>query len=159
VSDLEIKPTRYGAPAAQTLIAAALADLVERYGSGDDNPVDAVEFDPPEGCFLVAWRDGVPVACAGWRTLAHAREGFDEDIAEIKRMYAVPDARGTGAAEAMLRALEESARDAGMRRMVLETGDRQPEAIGFYRRMGYEPIEHYGHYRDYPDVVSLGRDL
>jgi GNAT superfamily N-acetyltransferase len=159
VTDVEIRPSRFGAPAAQKLIDAAQADLAERYGSGDESPVEPIEFDPPEGLFLVAWRDGEPVACGGWRTLGHAKEGVAEDIAEIKRMYAVPLVRGTGAAQVLLRALESSAREAGMRQMWLETGNRQPEAIAFYTKNGYDRIADYGHYKDYGGVASFGRTL
>ena len=159
MTDVEIKLTRFGAPVAQKLIAAAQADLAERYGSGDENPIDPVEFDPPEGCFLVAWRNGEAVACGGWRTLGHAQQGVDDDIAEIKRMYAVPAVRGTGAASALLRALEESAREAGMRRMWLETGVKQPEAIAFYAKNGYERITDYGYYKGEAGVRSFGRGL
>lgn len=159
MTDVEIKPTRFGAPAAQKLVAAAQADLAERYGSGDENPIEPVEFDPPEGCFLIAWHGGEPVACGGWRTLGYAQDGFGHDIAEIKRMYAVPSVRGSGAAAALLRALEDNARTAGMRQMWLETGDRQPEAIAFYAKYGYERIPDYGYYKDANGVRSFGREL
>jgi GNAT superfamily N-acetyltransferase len=155
-----IRPSRYGAPAAQTLVAAAQADLAARYGSGDETTIEAVEFDPPEGGFLIAYLRGEPVACGGWRTLSHFTDaGVAEDVAEIKRMYAVPSARGNGTAQALLAALEESARESGMHRMVLETGGRNPEAIRFYSKCGYEIITNYGHYKDEPDCVSFGRDL
>jgi len=160
VTDLVIKPSRYGAPAAQTLVTAAQADLAARYGSGDETSIEAVQFDPPEGAFLVAYLNGEPVACGGWRTLSHFTDaGVAEDVAEIKRMYAVPSARGKGTAQALLAALEESARESGMHRMVLETGGRNPEAIRFYQKCGYTPIANYGHYKDEPDCASFGRDL
>jgi GNAT superfamily N-acetyltransferase len=160
VSDLEIRPSRFGAPAARTLVAAAQADLAARYGSGDETAVEAIEFDPPEGAFLVAFLGGEPVACAGWRTLSHFSDaGIAEDVAEVKRMYAVPSVRGTGVATALLTAVEDSARSRGMRRMVLETGALQPEAIRFYTKSGYEQITNYGYYKDEPDCVCFGRDL
>jgi GNAT superfamily N-acetyltransferase len=162
VSDLVIKQSRFGAPAAKALVAAAQADLVARYGSGDENPVESVEFDPPEGCFLVAYSAGQPVACGGWRTLAHFADddgGVPEDVAEIKRLYAVPEVRGTGIAAAVLKALEDSARANGMRRVVLETGVQQPEAVRFYEKQGYDRISNYGYYKDEEECVSFGRDL
>jgi len=160
VTDLVIKPSRYGAPAAQTLVTAAQADLAARYGSGDETSIEAVQFDPPEGAFLVAYLNGEPVACGGWRTLSHFTDaGVAEDVAEIKRMYSVPTARGKGTAQALLAALEESARESGMHRMVLETGRRQPEAIRFYEKCGYEQIANYGYYKDEADCVSFCRDL
>ena len=161
MGDIEIRPTRYGAPTAQVLVRAALAELAERYGGGgDDTPVDPAQFDPPEGSFLLAWRDGEPVGCGGWRIMAHyTDDGVGEDVAEVKRMYTVPEARGQGVARAMLKALEESARQAGMRRLILETGDRQPEAIALYESSGYSLIKNYGYYRDHEGVASYGRDL
>jgi len=161
VSDFEIRPSRFRAPAAQALITALQADLTERYGSADENPIETVQFDPPEGAFLVAWQAGVPVACAGWRTISHFHDDSDipEDVAEVKRMYVAPSARGTGVAALLLAALEESARDNGMHRMILETGQQQPEALRFYAKCGYAEIPNYGYYKNEPDCVSFGRDL
>ncbi len=161
VDELEIRRTPYDEPVARALVDAALADLVMRYGgSGDDNPMADGEFDPPDGGFLVAFLDGEPVACGGWRTLTITSDsGMPEVVAEIKRMYAVPAARGSGVAAALLRAIEESAREAGRHRIVLETGGRNPEAIAFYAKQGYRRITNYGYYREYPDCVSFGLDL
>jgi GNAT superfamily N-acetyltransferase len=161
VSDLEIRQHPYGDPVARAMVDTAMADLVERYGgAGDDNPIADGEFDPPNGGFLVGWLDGVPVVCGGWRSLTITSDsGTPELVAEIKRMYAVPAARGTGAAATLLRAIEQEARDAGMHRLVLETGGRNPEAIAFYAKQGYERITNYGYYREYPDCVSFGLEL
>ena len=161
MEEIQIRQTRYGARIAQDLVEAAMAELGERYGgSGDGTPVEAVEFDPPEGCFLVAWVDGEPVACGGWRTLAHfSVAGVPEDVAEIKRMYTTPAARKSGVATVVLRSLEENAWAAGMHRVVLETGELQPDAIAFYEKNGYARITNYGFYKDEPGCVSFGRDL
>jgi GNAT superfamily N-acetyltransferase len=161
VSDFEIRPSRYGAPVAQRLITAAQAELTQRYGSADENPIEPVQFDPPEGAFFVAWQSGTAIACAGWRTLTHSRDdtGMAEDVAELKRMYVAPSARGTGVAAVLLAALEDSAREYGMPRMILETGRQQPEALRFYAKSGYVQIPNYGHYRNEPDCVSFARDL
>ena len=68
--------------------------------------------------------------------------------AEIKRMYVVPDARGAGHARTLLAELERTAAAAGRRRMILETGTAQPEAMSLYRACGYQPIGRFGTYRD-----------
>ena len=65
-------------------------------------------------------------------------------------MYVDPDARRRGVGRAILRALEDRARDFGYTRLQLETGARQPEAITLYESAGYLPIEPYGYYRDSP---------
>jgi GNAT superfamily N-acetyltransferase len=160
VSDLEIRPSAYDAPEAEPLLRAAHEDLIEVYGSGDENPVDPREFDPPAGRFLIAWLDGEAIACGAWRTVPDGKAGaVDGDTAEIKRMFAAPAARGSGVAAALLRALEDSAREHGRRRMVLETGTPQAAAVRFYEKNGYRPIENYGFYREYDDCRSFARDL
>ncbi|MEV0002031.1 GNAT family N-acetyltransferase [Micromonospora sp. NPDC050980] len=155
MSEIEILPRRFDAPESQALIRAALADLGARYGgSGDETPVDAAEFVPPAGAFLVAYLAGQPVGCGGWRS-----HGEDGDTAELKRMYTAPAARGRGVARSVLAAIERSARDAGRKRIVLECGDRQPEAIAMYTSSGYERIPNFGYYQDEPGCLSFGRTL
>jgi GNAT superfamily N-acetyltransferase len=155
VSEIEIRALRFDSPVAQSLIRAALADLGQRYGgSGDDTPVDAAEFELPDGAFLVAYLDGEAVGCGGWRS--HGEAG---DTAELKRMYTAPAARGRGVARAVLAAVEQSAREQGRKRVVLECGDKQPEAIAMYTSAGYEPIPNFGFYADAPGCLSFGRPL
>jgi GNAT superfamily N-acetyltransferase len=156
VERLDIRRTGYLAPDAQLLVKAAMADLAERYGDGegDATPVDPADFEPPNGCFFVAYLDGEPVACGAWRS-----HGEDGTTAEIKRMYTAPHVRGRGLARAVLGTVERSAREHGRRRAVLETGDRQQEAIRLYESVGYRRIPNFGYYRDHPGCISLGRDL
>jgi len=150
---LDVRPAGWDDPAAQQLRAELMDDLARRYGGeGDATPVDPVQFSPPDGGFLVAWVDGRPVGCVGWRSRSTGE-------AELKRMWVAPDARSRGVGKALLRAVEDSARAAGRRRMVLETGVEQPEAIGLYVAAGYQPVPAFGHYRDHPGSRYFGRDL
>jgi GNAT superfamily N-acetyltransferase len=145
----------YADQVAQALVAAALAELGERYGGeGDETPVNPVQFAPPHGAFFVAYQSGDSVGCGGWRTFED-----DPEAAEIKRMYVEPSARRQGIALGLLRAIEGSARAAGRTRMILETGDQQPEAISLYVKAGYERIPDFGYYRGEPGVRSFGRRL
>ncbi|KXK63158.1 acetyltransferase [Micromonospora rosaria] len=155
MSELEIRPVPFDSPVARLLIRDAMADLGARYGgSGDDTPIDATEFEPPAGMFLVARLDGTPVGCAGWRS-----HGDSGEIAELKRMYTAPAVRGRGVARAVLAAVESSAREHGRKQIILECGDRQPEAIAMYFALGYERIPNFGFYRDSPGCLSFGRPL
>jgi GNAT superfamily N-acetyltransferase len=147
---LDIRSVPFDHPDAQKLIAALQQVYVERYGGLDDTRVDPGEFAPPRGAFHVGYVDGVPVASGGWRARDHEPTDavLADGDAEIKRMYVADDQRGRGFARALLAAVERSAAAAGRRRLVLETGTLQPEAIALYLSSGYSAIPTFGAYRD-----------
>ena len=149
---LVIRPEPFDSAAAQELVAAVQQEYVRRYGGPDETPIGPGEFDPPSGVFVVGRRGGVPVASGALRRL-------DEQTAEVKRMYVAPEVRRQGVARAVLAYLEEYARSTGVARLVLETGNEQPEALAFYTSAGYRPVTPYGFYRCYPDAHSLGKHL
>jgi GNAT superfamily N-acetyltransferase len=157
---IELRPTAYDHPDAQHLIGELQAVYRRLYGGEDDTPLDPAQFSEPYGYFVVAYADGVPVACGGWRA---REEGEDPALragdAEIKRMYVGPAHRGHGYARALLADLERSAVAAGLRRAVLETGDRQPVAVGLYLSAGYTPIPTFGIYRHEPGARCFAKDL
>ncbi|GAA1545455.1 GNAT family N-acetyltransferase [Dactylosporangium maewongense] len=155
MTELDIRLTRYGSRVATELISATLADLSVRYGgSGDTTPIEPGDFDPPLGGFFVAYIDHAPAGCCGWRTFAE-----DESTAELKRLYVDPAFRGLGLARRLIAAVEDSARAAGRKRVWLETGTAQPEAMALYESAGYALIPDFGHYKGYPSVRSFGRSL
>lgn len=139
-------------PLARVLIDEVQREYVTRYGGPDETPVVDGEFSPPDGAFLVMTADGVPVACGGLRR-------HDEAVAEIKRMYVRAPHRGRGHGRRLLDLLERRARDLGYRRVVLETGTAQPEAVGLYAAAGYAAIAPYGHYRCSPSSRCFAKDL
>ena len=69
-------------------------------------------------------------------------------------MYVAPAERGRGVAKAVLAGLEEAARERGWTTLRLETGPRQPKAIGLYSQAGYRPIEAFGAYVGVPDAAD-----
>jgi GNAT superfamily N-acetyltransferase len=152
--EIEIKPTRYGGAVAQQLIAELMDDLKARYGDSDGTPISAIEFDPPDGGFFVAYVDGKPSGCGAWRSYQGS-----EDVAEVKRVYVAEKARGNGVARRIMSTLEDDARSHGRTRIILETGTGQPEAIALYESLGYERIPDFGHYRHEAGVRSFGRKL
>ena len=145
---LEITTTGYDDPEVAALVVDLQAEYARRYGSGDDTVVDPAEFAPPRGVFLAGRTGGRLVAIGGWRARESGPRNLADGDAEIKRMYVVPAAQGRGHARALLAALERTAREAGRRRMVLETGTAQPEALGLYASSGYTPTPKFGHYAD-----------
>jgi GNAT superfamily N-acetyltransferase len=150
VIELRVEP--YDGPDAHELIAAVQQEYVARYGGPDDSPVDPGEFAPPYGCFVVAYDGAESVATGGLRK-------SDDGAMEIKRMYVKPQWRGRGLSRVVLADLEQRARDLGATRIVLETGEKQPEAIRLYETSGYERIDGFGHYACSPMSVSFGKTL
>lgn len=157
-STLRLDQVGYGHPDATRLIEQVQEEYVVRYGGRDESPVDPLMFDPPHGTFLVGYLDGEPVATGAWRRSSVEALGTTETC-EIKRMYVVPLARGAGHARSVLSRLEETARAAGARAMVLETGLAQPEAIALYESSGYVTVPGFGHYRDSPMNRCLAKPL
>ncbi|GGY22709.1 GNAT family N-acetyltransferase [Streptomyces djakartensis] len=158
---MHIRRVSFDHPDAVKLNDQVQAEYAVRYGDAGDATVMAVsDFEPPHGIYLIAYDEfGSPVASGGWRTQDANGEGNLDGDAELKRMYVIEQMRGRGLARRILAALEEDARTAGRVRMVLETGLKQPEAIGLYMSSGYEPCAKFGYYRHYDDSRCFAKSL
>jgi GNAT superfamily N-acetyltransferase len=139
-----VEPAAWDDPDVQRLTAAQQAELRARYdGAGEPGtPPSAADVSL---VVLARDADGTPVGCGALRVL-------EPGVAEVKRMYVVPAARGRGVSRRVLAALEAAAGERGWTRLRLETGPRQPEAIGLYESAGYRPIPAFGRYVDDPDA-------
>lgn len=91
------------------------------------------------GVLLALEEDGMLLACGALKRLG-------PDTAEVKRMYTVPELRGRGLGRQILNGLIERGRALGLRRLVLETGELQAEAIRLYESAGFRRIPNYGYY-------------
>ncbi len=156
---LQLDSVGYGHPDATRLIDDVQSEYVVRYGGPDKSPVDPLMFDPPHGMFLVGYVDGVAITTGAWRRRTDLESLDLGVVAEIKRMYVAPPARGAGHARAVLAELERTAAGAGIEALVLETGLRQPEAIELYTSSGYTPVTPFGLYRDSPLNRCFGKRL
>jgi len=101
---------------------------------------------------VVAYEDGNPVGCG-------AIKEYATNIMEIKRMYTLPGNRGQGIGSKVLAELERWARELGYEKCILETGKRQPEAIGLYKKSGYEEIPNYGQYTGVENSICFEKEI
>jgi GNAT superfamily N-acetyltransferase len=112
------------------------------------------QFNKPVGLggVVVARLGSEAVGCGAFKK-------YGDGVAEIKRMFVRPDARGKRIAAGVLNELEFWAAETGFRECILETGWKQPEAIALYRREGYEVIPNYGQYADMENSVCMRKVL
>jgi GNAT superfamily N-acetyltransferase len=153
---VEVRVVALDDPVAAALVQAQRTELAERYDEpmrAVGRPLDPADFAPPRGAFVVAWWRGEPVACGG------VRPGHEPGVAELKRMFTAEAARRHGLGAVVLGALEAEARRLGYRAAQLETGVRQPDAVGFYESSGYVRTANYGRYAGRADSVCYRKDL
>ena len=128
----------------QRLSTDQQTEVRARYGGKDEPGAHPTSADV--SVVLVARDDdGTPLGCGALRALG-------DGVAEVKRMYVVPAARGRGVSKAVLAGLEDAARERGWTTLRLETGPLQPEAIRLYEGAGYRPVEAFGAYVGDPDA-------
>lgn len=140
---IELRAVAWDDPDGARLRAQQQAEISARYGVDDSEPGPKPTVDDIT-VFVLAFDGADPVGCGALRAL-------DAHHGEVKRMYVVPERRGTGVSTAILQRLEAEARSRGWDRLVLETGTEQPDAMRFYEREGYTSIPSFGYYVDSAD--------
>jgi putative acetyltransferase len=127
------------------------AELAER--DGDEHPFYA-QFNKIDRIkhIVIAYDDGQPAGCG-------AIKEYAPGVMEIKRMFTRPQNRGVGVASKVLRELEAWAGELSYKKCILETGIRQQEAIGLYKKNGYVIIPNYGQYAGIENSVCFEKEL
>ena len=149
---MRIDQVAWDHPASVSLRAAQRAEIAERYGTPDSEPGPAPTGDDITAFFVAFDDDGAALGCGGLRQL-------NEHEAEVKRMFVRTESRGSGVSTGILSRLEQYGREAGWRRLLLETGNGQPDAIRFYTREGYDRIENFGHHAGVDDSLCFAKAL
>jgi GNAT superfamily N-acetyltransferase len=125
---VEVRRVRGDDAAARALVAAMEAWVGENFGPPTPDRTSTVSMDemaPPDGAFVIGLRR------------------LDEDVAEIKRMFVEPAARGRGHGRRVLEEIEAAAAELGYRRLRLDTAQSLTTAIALYRSAGYRDIPDY----------------
>ncbi|MDU6667821.1 MAG: helix-turn-helix domain-containing GNAT family N-acetyltransferase, partial [Bradyrhizobium sp.] len=124
------------------------AELSRRFARGYDVALsrdpDATDMIAPRGAFFVALSDGLPLGCVGLK-------GAGGPLAEIKRLWVAPAARGLGLARRLMDAAETAARQLSITTLRLDTNSALGEAMQLYRRTGWTEIERFND-DPYPDL-------
>ena len=147
-ADFTLESVDYTDPRAVALREVMDEDMHVRYATrmpegdaeGADKVAIALSVDAADivATVLATGADGTPLGHAALRML---RGDW-----EVKRVIVAPEARGRGVAVAIMGELARIAAAEGASRLILQTGDRQPEAVALYEKLGYTPIDIYEPY-------------
>ena len=132
-------------PADDAAMAAIIRAVMPEFGaSGDGFAINDPEVDwmsraysEPRHAYFVLERDGRVLGGAGIAPLA----GGDASTCELRKMYFLPAARGTGAGAAMMARCLDAARAAGFAQCYLETLRGMDAAMRLYQRSGFHRID------------------
>jgi GNAT superfamily N-acetyltransferase len=122
-------------------------DLAKLARPDREAALGSLVVDPDKILVTLLVLDGdLPVATAAVRP-SHSEP---ETEWEVKRVYVADDYRGRGLSKELMLDLQDRARAAGIRTMILQTGALQPAAHGLYETLGYERIGVYPPYGYFP---------
>jgi putative acetyltransferase len=124
----------------------AIADGEEHLFYSQFNKLDKIKY------VVVAFEKEKAMGCG-------ALKEYDKNSMEIKRMYVSNSARGRGIATRILTELEKWACELSFGKCILETGKKQPEAIGLYKKNGYKRIPNYGQYKGIENSLCFEKVL
>ncbi len=143
--------------AAGRLIAMSDAYMAALYPAESNHMLSVDALLQDNVIFLGCHMDGHLAACGAVKIL------FDDDeqlsYGEIKRVFVPQEFRGRGLSKHIMRALEDHLLDQDIRVVRLETGIRQPEALGLYFRLGYTERAAFGQYEEDPLSVFMEKIL
>jgi len=97
---------------------------------------------------IVCYDGETALGCGAFKPL-------EDHIAEIKRMFVLPEQRGKGIAASILNELESWAKESGFTSCILETSNQLTSAIALYKKSDYNVIPNYGQYIDVESSVCM----
>lgn len=142
-------------PRQQEVVALieALDDFARAlYPPESNHLLDIAALAKPDVVFFVARQDGKAIGCGAFRRL-------DQTHGEIKRMYVPHEARGRGLGRVILDTIEFEAKALGLRRLSLETGIHNHEALNLYRRAGYHDCPPFADYKLDPLSLFMTKEI
>lgn len=101
---------------------------------------------------IVVYKNMIPVGCGCFRM-------FDDNHAELKRIFVDPTCRGMGLGAEIVRRLEAVAKIKGYQWCILAIGEPLKAASCVYRSLGYKVISNYGLYVNMEHTICMGKKI
>nr|WP_315148727.1 GNAT family N-acetyltransferase [uncultured Flavobacterium sp.] len=148
---ITIKRTNSDDPDFQKLVKLLDLELQERDGEehlfyATFNKTNTLNY------VVVAYDQDEAIGCGALRA-------YSNDTMEVKRMFVPLHKRVQGIASIILTALETWCRELDIKKCVLETGKKQPEAIALYKKNQYNIIPNFGKYEGVENSVCFEKEL
>ena len=130
-----------------------LDDFLNELVGGEENRAEYILYNQLDDIHnVVVTYDDIPVGSASFKK-------YDDECAEVKRVFVKEEYRNKGIANELMELLENTAREQGYRYLILESGAPLVAAMALYRKIGYKVIQNYGQYRDMPDSICMKKKL
>jgi GNAT superfamily N-acetyltransferase len=110
---------------------------------------NVIEFNPN---VVIIYLNDKPAGCGCFKK-------YNETAAELKRMFVLPEARGLGIAQQIIKQVENKAIEQGFKMLILETLHKQLEAINLYQKMGYKITENYEPYVGLTNSICMSKSI
>ena len=151
---MEIEHLDPDSPETQVLIALSDSYYLDMYPTESNHLETSEDLKKPNVLFL-GGRVGTGLVASG------AAKIMDDDgvYGEIKRVFVIDQQRGKGLSYEIMQALETELKSRGIKIFRLETGVKQPEALGLYRKLGYHDRGPFGSYEIDPYSVFMEKNL
>lgn len=146
--DIVFHEVDYASDVATKCLHAYAVELSKRFKKDFDlknaGDPDLSQMKHPHGTFVVAQLDDMPLGCVGIK-------GNGTAVAEVKRMWIAPSARGLGLARRLMTTAEEAARALAISTLRLDTNRLLFEAVSLYQNLGWTEIDRFND-DPYPDM-------
>ncbi|MDE7445290.1 MAG: GNAT family N-acetyltransferase [Lachnospiraceae bacterium] len=131
-----------------------LDDFLNEIVGGEENRTEYLQYNKLDDIHdvIVAYENDVPVGSASFKK-------YDDECAEVKRVFVKKEYRGRGISNILMKMLEERAREKGFKYFILESGEPLVSAMALYRKSGYKVIPNYGQYVDMEESVCMKKKL
>ncbi|MDE7290511.1 MAG: GNAT family N-acetyltransferase [Treponemataceae bacterium] len=135
-------------------LCRSLDDFLNELVGGEENRAEYVPYNRLSDIHdaIIAYDGEISVGCAAFKK-------YDDECAEVKRVFIKQEYRGKGISRELMKRLENAAKEQGFRCLILESGEPLVAAMSLYRKIGYEVIPNYGQYKDMPDSVCMKKEF